>query len=308
MKRSAVVGIAITAASALAIGAGVVGWTLTRPPSLEDAVEGYLSALADGDLARLAEVRLPDTSNPDAERTLTAAFSSATEYISEPKIEEVTTDSARTASARARVELGGGSHTIFFGLTLADGRWMVDRDYAASLEITTTLGDAVHVGDALVSTDTNVSLLPAKYLITAAPAQFVHGDSTVVATNEEPLTTTVTASVTSDATAQAQKQLDAYAGACTEPATTVPENCGIRVPWAADLVSLDRIAFRIEKYPVASIPDDGATFAATGGVLVATATGTSRAGGTASFTYRADDWALRGTVTFTGNEMVLAVG
>jgi len=42
--------------------------------------------------------------------------------------------------------------------------------------------------------------------------------------------------------------------------------------------------------------------------VVATATGKTRDGGSGSFTYRADDWALRGTVAFQGNEMVLAVG
>ena len=40
---------------------------------------------------------------------------------------------------------------------------------------------------------------------------------------------------------------------------------------------------------------------------MATATGTTRDGAEASFTYRADDWALRGTVTLTRDDMKLAV-
>ena len=52
---------------------------------------------------------------------------------------------------------------------------------------------------------------------------------------------------------------------------------------------------------------DATGFDATGGVIVATATGASRAGGPESFTYRADDWSVRGSVRFEGDQMVLAV-
>ena len=68
------------------------------------------------------------------------------------------------------------------------------------------------------------------------------------------------------------------------------------------------MAFRIDQSPALTLSPDLRTFAATGGAIVATATGTTRAGGAGTFTYRADDWALRGTVCFTGDEMVLAVG
>ncbi len=88
-------------------------------------------------------------------------------------------------------------------------------------------------------------------------------------------------SPTPEATGAAQAQLDAYADACTQPATTVPPNCGLRVPWAADLTALSSLAFRIDQRPVLVLSADARTFAATGGVVVATATGTTREGTTA---------------------------
>jgi hypothetical protein len=104
-----------------------------------------------------------------------------------------------------------------------------------------------------------------------------------------------------------QEKLDAYADACARPATVVPEHCGIVIPWAADLASLTRVAFRIEQYPVVSISADGATFDATGGVLVATVTGTTRDGSPGVFTYRADDWSLRGDIRLDGARTVVSV-
>ena len=102
-------------------------------------------------------------------------------------------------------------------------------------------------------------------------------------------------------------KLDAYADTCAKPAQAVPDQCGLRVPWAADLASLASIAFRIEAYPIVTLSADGRAFDAVDGRIVATATGTTRDGAPGAFTYQADDWALRGSVTFTGDEMVLAV-
>lgn len=306
MKRRAAVATAIAVATTLVVGAGILFLTTSRPPDVRATADDYLSALAAGDYAAIEALRGP---GPDAatDTDTRRAFEGAEEYVSDVRVQSVSSD-ATTGRGRASVQMGGGRHTIDFAFTLVDGRWLLSDDHLGALTVTTTLGDSVRVGGALVPVDTEVRLLPARYSVTAAPAGLLDGEIEVVVTSDERATATLDARPTPDASAQAQAQLDAYADTCTEGGTDVAPHCGIRVPWAADLASLDRIAFRIEKYPVASIAADGATFAATGGVIVATATGISRAGGTASFTYRADDWALRGTVSFTGDEMVLAVG
>ncbi len=304
MKRNVVVGLAIAAAAALTISAGIVFLTASRQPDLRATAEDYLTALAAGDYAAIDSLQGSESA---FDVTAQNAFEGAQEYVSDVAVESVSNDDATTGSARASIALAGERHTITVGFTLVNGRWLLAGGDLGSLTVTTALGDSVRIGGALVRTTEQVHLLPALYSVAAAPAGLLEGDAEVAVT-DEPVAVTLDARLTSDASAQTQTQLDAYADLCTETATAVPVNCGIRVPWAADLTNADRIAFRIEKYPVASIAEDATTFAATGGVLVATVTGTSRAGGTASFTYRADDWALRGTVTFTGDELVLAVG
>lgn len=111
-----------------------------------------------------------------------------------------------------------------------------------------------------------------------------------------------------DVQAVAQAALDAYVDECTQSAAAVPADCGLRVPWAADLATLERIDYRIEEYPAIVLSPDDPTFAAPGGVVVATATGTTSDGETARFTYRDDDWTLRGFVARDGDELVLSVG
>ncbi len=98
-----------------------------------------------------------------------------------------------------------------------------------------------------------------------------------------------------------------YLDACTAPATSVPERCGIVVPWAADLASLEELDFEVEKSPALTTDLDAGRFAASGGVLTATATGTTDDGATESFSYRTESWTLRGTIRDDDGRVVLAV-
>lgn len=278
-------------------------WILTRQPSADAVAEDYLRALSEGDFAAI-EGLIVDGGEGLAQ--VETAFSGATAYISDYSF-DIVDDDAGTRSVRATVELGGERGVVGFSLTREGGGWRVGADHLATLEVETTIGDSVRVGGVLVAAATPVALLPAVYPVTAAPAGLVLGETSAIVTNEAPATATVDATLSPEATALAQEQLDSYADACATPADAVPGNCGLRVPWAADLASLSSIAFRIDAYPVLALAADGESFAATDGQIVATATGTTRAGAPGAFTYRAEDWALRGTVTFAGDEMVLAV-
>lgn len=302
MKRGAVVGI-IAGVAVVVVGAGVAIWALTRPPSAESVAESYLRALSEGDFATI-ETLLPDTA--DAEQ-LGSMFEGATGYISDYDL-TVTDDSSGSKGARAEVEIAGEPGVVFFGLQQENGVWKVASDMLGSLEVTTTIGDSVLVGGVLQPAGTTIALLPAFYPIASSPAGILTGSAEAIVTNETPVRATLEATLAPEATALAQEQLDAYAEACAEPAADVRPNCGLKIPWAADLASLDGLRFRVEQLPVLALAPDGRTFAATGGVIVATATGTPRDGAAASVTYRADDWALRGTVSFTGGEMALRVG
>ncbi len=296
------IGIVAASTALVVIVAGGLVWILTRPPSAEAVAEEYLGALADADYPTIESL----VGGGDGLDEVEAAFSGATGFISDYSF-EMDDEASGTRRVRAEVDLAGEPAIVGFVLTERDGRWMIGGDYLGELEVETSIGDSVRVGGALVDTASPIALLPAVYPVTAAPAGLVSGESTAAVTNEAPVSVTVDAKLSPEATAMAQEQLDAYADACAEPAADVPENCGLRVPWAADLGAMTSIAFRIDAYPVVAIAPDGRTFAATGGESVATARGTTRTGASGTFTYRADDWALRGTVDFQGDDMVLAV-
>lgn len=298
MKRGAVIGIAAGAVALVAAG-GILWWMLGRAATPEQTAETYLRALSEGDAGGIRSLLAEE---PDGFDTIAEVFEGADGYVDVASF-EVRDD----RSVRAEVVFGDQPAVVGFTLAQTAAGWRVTGDFLATLTVSSTIGDAVRVGGVLVPTG-DVLLLPARYDVVAAPAGLVDGTTTVDVTNDEPVSAAVEASVSPAATAAAQQQLDAYLSACTRTATSVPDHCGLRVPWAADLARLDEIAFRVDTPPVLSLSADAGSFAATGGVIVATATGTTRDGAVGSFTYRAEDWALRGIVSFSGDTMTLGVG
>lgn len=308
MKRGAVVGIVggVVALAAAAVG---IWWFLSRPQTADAAAGEYLRALEAGDYAAIETMAASPLDDAVA-----AAFSGAESHIADPRIVKLDAGTDGEATVVAEVVLAGDEHDLTFTLRSSDGRWLVTADSLAAVRIDTTLGgapgggDSAWIGGALVPTGADIAVLPAVYPVEAAPRGILSGSTTVPVSSDGGVqTVAIDTTLAPEATAAAQEQLDAYLDACAAPAAAVPDHCGIRVPWAADLTSLDGIAFRIEQRPALALSADGSSFDATGGVIVATATGASRTGGTGAFTYRADDWALRGTVAFVGDEMVLSV-
>lgn len=295
---------AIVATAALLAAAGVAWWALSRPPAPEAVAHEFLSALADGDGARA--VALID-GPPATAAHAAAALEGASDLIVAPEISRIATDEGAPPRVEAGFDLAGERRTVSFGLVERRGDWRIAPDALGVATPTTTLGDSVAIGGVLLPAGAAASLLPASYDVAAAPTGILAGATRIAVLPGDDLPVAIEASLSPDALPIAQARIDAYAQECAEPASAVPATCGIRVPWAADLTALERIAFRVEQLPQLALSPDGRTFAATGGVVVATATGTSRGGGAASFTYRADDWALRGSISFSGDEMVLRV-
>lgn len=302
MRRRTFVVIAVAAVVVLAIGVGV--WLLTRASGPEATARSYLDALAAGDGERAVGLL---AEQPDGDVSLPKALAGADERLSDVAVVAVEEGEGR-ARASVSYTLAGAEQKASFDLVETAGSWRVAPDALGALTAQPTLGAFVLAGGAPVPAGSETALLPAVYPVEAAPAAILSGATTAAVLIGGVAEASVEASVSPDATAVAQQQLDRYAQRCAAPAQTVPENCGIRVPWAADLAALTSIAFRIEQTPQLVLGPDLRTFAATDGVIVATATGTTRDGADASFTYRADDWALRGTVTLTRDSMELAVG
>lgn len=301
MKRGALIAI-VAGAAALVVAGGVAWFAASRPDGPEAAAQSFLDALAAGD--EHAAANLVAESAPDP---IVDAYDGAEALVENPQVVRVERAGGGSAVARARFDLGGTAHETSFGLVETSQGWKVAADALGELTATTTIGDSVLVGGVLAPADQPAALLPAVYPVEAAPAGLLEGRSTAAVLPGESATAAIEASLSADASTAAQEELDAYADACAVDASAVPAHCGLRVPWGADLAVLARIAFRIEARPVVALSDDGRSFAATGGAIVATAYGTTRDGVSAGFSYRADDWSLRGDVTFAGDEMVLTV-
>jgi len=101
-----------------------------------------------------------------------------------------------------------------------------------------------------------------------APVGILTGTATAGVTPGGAATADLQPELSDTALETASAQVQAYIDACTAPTDAVPEGCGIRVPWAADLATLTSLAFRVETAPTLAFAEDLSSFAATGGVLV----------------------------------------
>ena len=311
MKRRTAVILSAIVAVVLGGGAALTIWLLSQPAGPEATVSAYLSALERGDGAAASALSDPRTA-ADAP-VVFDALAGASEWITEASTGAATVDDL-DASVDASFTLDGSAHSVTIGLSNASGTWLVTAPPVATVVARSTLGAGVVLGSGAgismpFDTEESVTfaLLPGVYAITAAPAGLLDGGKSITAVASAPIEIALAPTLGEAATAAAQTQLTAYLAACTKPATTVPSACGIRVPWAADLATLSGLKFRIDAAPVLALAPDGSGFAATGGVLVATATGTTDAGDEASFSYRDAEWALRGGIAFTLDELVLEV-
>lgn len=287
----------------VAAGLGLTVWALTRPADAEATARAYLTALEAGDAPAALALLSPDGLGPDYDPLVTESALRGARAL----IENGTVVGARDGRISVSYELGGEKVQGELTLTNAAGGWRISAGALGVLTATTTLGDAVTVGLAPVAAGEPVGLLPALYPVAATPADVLDGEAEVSVRGGEDAATSITAELSSSAVAIAQAQLDVYLEECTSPATTLPPSCGISVPWAADLARLDSLSYRIEKRPVVTLSPEAGEFRATGGVLVASATGTTPAGSADTFTYRTIDWSLFGDLLFRGDQMVLAV-
>lgn len=296
MKRRALWIIGGVAVAVAVAGAATV-WLLTpRDASPEDHALAYLQALESGDVTAVQATGL------EVSPATAAAFTAASEYISDVRVESPV-DNDSPVRVRASFSLAG--ERIASEITMVDsgGRWVPDEADAfgsAHADIAWAVGDAVFAADA------DAQLLPAHYELVASPAAFLSGGTTVQiipGTSDELV---IDSTLRPEATERAQQQLATYLETCTEPSTAVAASCGVSIPWAADLTAVSGITYRIEQVPTITLTLT--SFQADGGALVATVTGTSADDGSeTTVTYRTSNWALRGDVAFTDDDIVLSV-
>lgn len=298
-RRGRLVAIALTLL--VLVGGGALWWSVSRPPaSAADTALAAFRAIADGDADAVRAF------GGEVDERAAHALEAARERPSAPR---VLTASERGDEARVRVSftLDGREHETDARLERRDGTWRLTDAPVGGLLVSRPWGGARIGTTPLGEADDPVALLPGVYDVASAPASLVSGEARAVVLPGEEAAVSLRPRLTEEGVASARAQLEDYLTGCTQTASagSPTEHCGIRVPWAADLSTLDRLSFRIERMPALEL--DPPSFSATGGVLVATAEGTDRAGSAASVTYRTDAWNVYGDVRVDAEVIRLAV-
>lgn len=285
----------------LLVGAGIVIWQAqSRAGSADEAAHAYLRALESGDAAAVQATGI------DVSDEALQAFDGAHSVVSEATVVSVE-ETGSSAVAHVSFVLGDAEHDADLALTRSDGRWVPDGSGLAEVTVSTTAGTAVAIEGTVLDASEALFLVPAVYTVAAAPTAYLSGSIDVVALPGAADDVEVETSLRPEATEAAQQRLDELLEACAAETALPADGCGIRIPWGTEFRTVDDVAFRIDTMPTVVLADDGASFTASGGELVATLTGTARDGGSRTTTYRSEDWAVRGDVTFAGNEMTLTV-
>ncbi|WP_124293611.1 hypothetical protein [Microbacterium sp. ABRD28] len=296
-RRARMVAVIVAAAVVVIAGvAGVLTWAGSREEGPEAVARAWLVAVAEGDdeAARAAMSTGIDALD----------VGGAAERPSEPSVHGVRIE-GDTAEADVSFVLAGDVREASLPLTQSSEGWLVGEGALGRVDISTDLGDSVTIGEAVVPAG-QIRLFPGTYDFTAAPRDYLDGSASVSVIPGEEHTVALQATYNSAALDAVREVVTDHLNACTQPAATVADHCGLRVPWPADLAALERIAYRVERLPEVQLTEEGG-FAATGGVVVATASGTGRDGSPASATYRDDGWTVRGTITVTGAQIRLGV-
>lgn len=287
--------IAVAIIGALAAAGIIAALLLDRPATPEDQARAYLDALAAGDAEAAAATGV------EAGEYAGPALSAATGLISSPTVGTAVVD-GRMATVDVNFQLDGETRETELVLRHDGDRWVPE---AASALATAQLPVPTTIGDAFLDAGRRTPLYPGVYEAQAAPADYFEGSvefALVPGDNEQPA---MEPQMRPEGQELAQAQLDAYAATCTEKAAEVPEHCGIRVPWAGDLVEIKKISYEVERTPSIALDDDA--FIATGGSLVATVQGTGFDGRLMTVSYRTDTWSMRGDVSFTADDILLEV-
>ncbi|MCK2036184.1 hypothetical protein KZC51_08545 [Microbacterium sp. SSW1-49] len=298
MTRRRVWILASAAGLVLLIGAGLWIWQVSsRPASAEDTALSYLRALESGDAAALASV------STKASETSLTAFAAADERIEDPATTAVD-QSGDTATAEVSFVLAGETRTASLPLSRTEGRWRVDAAGRGSVQADASTGAFFMIGDATFAIGEDAALFPAVYTVAPAPRELLSGEAEVIVLPGETAEVSLDAALLPEATEAAQSALEERLAECTTGGAEIPAGCGIRIPWGTEFRAVSDIRYRIEAPP--SLTLTTTHFDATDGVLVATVTGTGQDGSPRTTTYRTESWLVRGDVSFTATNIVLA--
>lgn len=314
MTRRAII---LSIVGAIVLVGAVVGalwWAGSRSAGAGEIARDYVRALADGDTATIAALLDPALSQDDRE-LIGAAFDGASSRLTDATVTEEPAGPSPADAGEARFRVSGSldGEAVDFVVSLreVDGDWVLGSDALGTVDLSTTLGDSVLVGDAVVPAGaTPVELLPAVYSVGAFPGDLLDGDvvdggATIAVLPGTTVSASVEAVLAPAAADRAQEALDDHLASCTASAASVPDGCGLRIPWGVEIAQADDFAYRVDRLPIVELSSDGRTFTASGGDYTVTVTGLDHDGAPASATYRDTDWGLRGSVSIEGDTLRL---
>ncbi len=287
----------LTVCVVLAVAGAAAWWFFLRPTSPEDTALAVFHALASGNPDRV------DAAGIEVSDTARTAFVAAIAHLSEPELRHVELHEDH-ALVTIGFRLGSIAHASVVRLEREGNRWTPHSgDVLGSVTPQTTPGAGIQIDDLFHPNGEPLVLLPAVYPLAAAPTTALEGGQHAYVLPGDSFALPLVASFRPEQTSISQQQLNEYLDGCTRTASAVPANCGIRIPWGADLAALAELRFRVESYPVIALLEH--EFLASGGVLIATAEGTDHAGTARAFTYRTTEWSVRGTIGFTPDGLTL---
>lgn len=291
------IGVAVGALVLIAVGIGI--WQSSiRPATAEDTATAYLHALESGSADDVSSAGV------DVSPEALTAFASASAFIEDASVLEVD-EQGMTATVEVTFRLDGDDNRATLDLTRDDDVWRVGTSALGQMQVTSTVGAFVAVGEAVFAVEDRIALLPATYDVVAAPQEFLDGTAAVRVLPGESAVVELEPSVRPEASIAAQAALDDHLEQCTSAGGVQPAGCGIRIPWGVEFREVSDVAYRVETLPTIALRFP--MFTAGDGVLVATVTGTGQDGSARTETYRTERWSVRGDVSFTEKGVAVTV-
>ena len=283
----------------------------------EATVKNYLTAISQGKASAANKLVDPGVTKNAASLLSDDILKESKALMKNPKVTDVTTR-GDSANVEVSYSIDGTAYDGVLQLS-KDGKqalffdkWKIDKPLLASVYVYSTDGNMVSVNGSDVDFGKNYELAayPAAYEIgapesdffEAEPQTFVAGTGSKAVYDAIDLELTPTQALT-DAV---QEQVNAYLDTCATQTVPNPEDCGLRSAYYIIFSGEPTFSYKVDKYPVVTIDENGTSFTADKGQVTGNATGElSYPGGQGTGTYTWDDWGYSGSFVIDGDKVTI---
>lgn len=283
----------------------------------EATVKNYLTAISQGKASTANKLVEPGVKDDAAALLSDDILKESKALLKNPEIDDV-----RTRGNAAQVDISYSvDGTAYDGMIelSKDGKqglffdkWVIDKPLLASVYVYSTDGEMVSVNGTDVSFGKEYELVayPAAYEIGAPKSDFYEAEAQtfVAATGSKASYDAIDLELTPTQalTDAVQEQVNKYLDTCATQTVPNPENCGLRSLYYFDFSGEPTFSYKVDKYPVVTISENGTSFEATLGQVTGNATGElSYPGGQGTAVYAWDDWGYSGSFVVDGDEVTI---